>query len=132
MTSTALTELDGPSIRDPISFWQTCRLNRQLRGSDRTIEEVLWSCHHLATRFLLLRQNLEALGRWTRFAHVYLRRATTSQDGVFPPTWPSPSLFRPFDAETGELEEIRSDEWRLGDKSFYKLCLGFSGRQHQK
>ena len=116
LTSTAVTELDGPSS-DPISFWQTCRLNRQLRGSDRTIEEVLWSCHRLATRFLLLRQNVEALGRWSRFAHVYLRRASSSPDSddVFPATWPNPRLFRPFDAETGELEEIRSDEWRLGD-----------------
>ena len=115
LTSTAVTELDGNSS-DPLAFWQSFILNRQLRGSDTTVEGLLWACHRLATRFLLLRQNLQALGLWSRFAHLYLRRAATNSQPfvAFPPNWPNPTQLRPFNAETGELEEVGPEDWKHG------------------
>ena len=75
---------------------------------------MVWACHRLATRFLLLRQNLGVLGLWSRFAHLYLRRAANDSKLFLPSNWPSPTLFRPFDAETGELEEIHPEDWTHG------------------
>ncbi|CAK9040163.1 Hypothetical protein (Fragment) [Durusdinium trenchii] len=111
LTSTALAELEA--FGDPISFWKTCRLNRQLRASDKTIEELLWNCHRLATRFLLLKQNLDVLGRWCRFAHRLRRAATDTADLAFPRNWPSPTLLRPFNAETGKVEVLRTEDLNL-------------------
>lgn len=117
LTSTALAELEA--FGDPISFWKTCRLNRQLRASDKTIEELLWNCHRLATRFLLLKQNLDVLGRWCRFAHRLRRAATDTADLAFPRNWPSPTLLRPFNAETGKVEVLRTEDLRLTSVNKY-------------
>ncbi|CAJ1450528.1 unnamed protein product [Effrenium voratum] len=79
LTSTALSDLDTEA--DAKAFWRTCRLNRQLRHRDRTLEELVGACHSLATRYLLLRQNLAALGAWCRFSH---RLRWGMEDGVGP------------------------------------------------
>ena len=87
---------------------------RQLRFSDRTVDELIFACHRLATRYLLLKQNFDALGQWCRFAHHELRRGASGQNpGLFPPTWPSAATLPVRDAETGVLEEIRQDHlWK--------------------
>ncbi|CAE7774913.1 rskn-1 [Symbiodinium sp. CCMP2592] len=110
LTSTALADL-GSSFRNVTAFWQTCRLNRQLRFSDRTVDELIFACHRLATRYLLLKQNFDALGQWCRFAHRELRRGANGQNpGLFPPTWPGAAALPVRDAETGALEEISQDQ----------------------
>ena len=129
LTSTALSELASPS-RNVTAFWHTCRLNRQLRFSDRTVDELVFACHRLATRYLILKQNFDALGAWCRFAHRQLRRGTEETPGlIFPPSWPRPSALLVRDAETGELEALAAEHLPL--KLAHDLAqLQILGSQH--
>eukprot|EP00930_Biecheleria_cincta_P015603 TRINITY_DN12956_c0_g1_i1.p1 TRINITY_DN12956_c0_g1~~TRINITY_DN12956_c0_g1_i1.p1 ORF type:complete len:1182 (+),score=143.87 TRINITY_DN12956_c0_g1_i1:64-3546(+) len=104
LSSTALSELDH-NESGPVDFWRLCRINRQLRFGDQTVEEIVWHCHRLAFRYLLLRQNLQALASWCRYAHRLRRTpASFTQGQVYfgiPARWPTAALRRTLDAETG-------------------------------
>ena len=74
------------------------------------MDELIFACHRLATRYLLLKQNFDALGQWCRFAHRELRRGANGQNpGLFPPAWPGAAALPVRDAETGAPEDISQD-----------------------
>ncbi|CAE7197434.1 rskn-1 [Symbiodinium natans] len=131
LTSTALADLASPS-RNVTAFWHTCRLNRQLRFSDTSVDELVFACHRLATRFLLLKQNFDALGAWCRFAHGELRRGVEgSSSSLFPASWPSASALPVRDAEMGELEQL-SDQHMPRKLSHDLAQLQFLGDQFSR
>eukprot|EP00928_Gymnodinium_smaydae_P036115 TRINITY_DN25290_c0_g1_i1.p1 TRINITY_DN25290_c0_g1~~TRINITY_DN25290_c0_g1_i1.p1 ORF type:complete len:808 (-),score=99.97 TRINITY_DN25290_c0_g1_i1:277-2547(-) len=68
-TSDALSELEDRR-GGPEAFWATCGYHRRLRFADADIAALAQRCDRLASRYLLLKQKLPALGAWCRFAAV--------------------------------------------------------------